>query len=264
MNCFDAFRVCFQKYAVFSGRARRSEFWGFYLANILAEIALGVLGTLFIYAGDEGVLAAFLLPGLYSLVIFLPSLAVAIRRLHDTDHSGAYILMNLIPVAGPIIVLVAYCTESSLGENRYGPNPKTGFGNAWSPPVSPAVSPGTEPKTPNPKIPFTRDPQSFETRTLVCVEGSMKGQRFPLTPGKTIVIGRDPRVCNIVLPMDTPGVSKTHCKITFDGSDTVITDMSSTYGTYIHGEKLQPGTPTRLHRGLAVDLGGRETRFTLS
>lgn len=107
---------CWKKYAEFSGRARRQEFWMFVLFNFLASIAVGIVDGIL---GTTGALG-----GLYSLAVLIPSLAVAARRLHDTDHSGWLQLIVLIPLIGWIILLVFLCGDSKPGENRFGPNPK--------------------------------------------------------------------------------------------------------------------------------------------
>ncbi len=107
---------CWKKFAVFSGRARRQEFWMFALFNFLASIALAIVDGIL---GTNGGLGA-----IYSLAALIPGLAVSARRLHDTDHSGWWILINLIPMIGCIIYLVFLCSDSKPGENRFGPNPK--------------------------------------------------------------------------------------------------------------------------------------------
>ena len=107
---------CWKKYAEFSGRARRKEFWMFVLFNFLVNIAVGIVDGIL---GTNGALG-----GLYSLAVLIPSLAVAARRLHDTDRSGWWQLIALIPLIGVIILLVFVCSDSKPGENRFGPNPK--------------------------------------------------------------------------------------------------------------------------------------------
>lgn len=110
-----------KKYAVFTGRARRREFWMFALINFIIALVLtfidGMLGT--IQAGGYGLLSS-----LYLLAVLLPSLAVSVRRLHDTGRSGWWILIGLVPVVGFIVLLVFYVTDSEAGSNRYGANPK--------------------------------------------------------------------------------------------------------------------------------------------
>ena len=107
---------CWQKYAEFSGRARRKEYWMFCLFNILAGIVIGIVDTVL---GAGG-----LLGGLYNLAVLVPSLAVTARRLHDTDRSGWMMLIALIPLVGAIVLLVFMCLDSKPGDNRFGANPK--------------------------------------------------------------------------------------------------------------------------------------------
>lgn len=109
-----------KKYATFSGRARRKEFWMFVLFNYIFMIALMIL-TLTIKQ-SEGIVG--ILFTLYSLAVIIPMLAVAVRRLHDVDISGWYLLIGLVPIIGSIILLVKYCSEGTPGTNRYGINPK--------------------------------------------------------------------------------------------------------------------------------------------
>ncbi len=103
------------KYAVFTGRAQRAEYWYFVLFNALFWIGLRVFDRLI---GIE------ILSTVYALAVFVPGLAVAIRRLHDTDHSGWWLLIGLIPVIGWIIMIIFLVEDSQPQVNRYGPNPK--------------------------------------------------------------------------------------------------------------------------------------------
>ena len=103
-----------KNYAVFSGRARRQEYWMFFLFNFIFALAASLIGMF-----TFGVVYI-----LYGIAVFVPSLAVAVRRLHDIGKSGWYWFIVLIPVAGPIWFLVLMCTDSQPGENQYGPNPK--------------------------------------------------------------------------------------------------------------------------------------------
>ena len=105
VNSFgDAIKTCFNKYATFQGRANRSEFWFFVLFNFICGLVPYV-----------GYVAA--------IAFFLPSLAVAVRRLHDIGKSGWFYLLNLIPIVGSIILLIWYCQPSQEGDNEYGSNP---------------------------------------------------------------------------------------------------------------------------------------------
>jgi len=106
-----------KKYAVFSGRASRTEYWIFLLCNVLIAFMLGLFES--VLGSSRGVLGM-----LYSLVVFLPTIAVSVRRLHDTGRSGWWMLMALIPVIGTIVLLVFTIEDSQSGENPYGSNPK--------------------------------------------------------------------------------------------------------------------------------------------
>ncbi|MEU7036302.1 DUF805 domain-containing protein [Streptomyces sp. NPDC046237] len=105
-----------KKYAVFTGRARRQEFWMYTLFNLIAYVVVVIVDVL--------LTTAPLLTGIYALGVFLPTLAVTIRRLHDTGRSGWMILLGLIPLVGAIILIVFYATEGNQTDNAYGPNPK--------------------------------------------------------------------------------------------------------------------------------------------
>lgn len=111
-----------KKYATFEGRARRKEFWFFVLFNFLAMLALSIIDAVTGAYSEE--LGIGLLSGLYALAVFIPSIAVTVRRLHDTDRSGWWILLSFIPLIGAIVLLVFEVLDSTPGDNRFGPNPK--------------------------------------------------------------------------------------------------------------------------------------------
>ncbi len=110
-----------KKYATFSGRATRAEFWYFTLFSIIITIVLTIIDEVMGTTTPEGILG--ILGSIYGLLVFLPSLAIAVRRLHDINKSGWWILISLIPIIGSIILLVFYCTDSK-GNNEYGINKK--------------------------------------------------------------------------------------------------------------------------------------------
>ena len=114
-----------KKYTVFSGRARRKEFWMFFLFSAIISVFLAVIdefmGWKFEMSGDNlGFLST-----LYYVAVVLPYLAVIFRRLHDTDRSGWWFLIAFIPIVGVIILLVFLILDGTRGENRFGPDPKT-------------------------------------------------------------------------------------------------------------------------------------------
>ena len=110
-----------KKYAVFGGRSRRKEYWYFLLFNIIVAIVLAWIDALLGTFSSSGI---GVLSGIYGLAILIPSLAVTVRRLHDIDRSGWWILINLFPLIGSIVLLVFAVSEGTPGNNQYGPNPK--------------------------------------------------------------------------------------------------------------------------------------------
>jgi uncharacterized membrane protein YhaH (DUF805 family) len=110
-----------KKYAEFSGRARRKEYWMFALMNFLISILISIVGAVI---GDTDGLIAVSLSGVYALFIFIPSLAVTVRRLHDTNKSGWWILITLVPLIGGLVLLIFMIMDSDPNTNAYGANPK--------------------------------------------------------------------------------------------------------------------------------------------
>ncbi|GGQ64934.1 MULTISPECIES: DUF805 domain-containing protein [Streptomyces] len=104
-----------KKYAVFGGRARRQEYWMFTLFSVIISIVIAII---------DAAIGSSILGIVYTLAVLLPSLGVAVRRLHDTDRSGWWILIGLIPLVGAIILIVFLATEGKQEPNQYGPNPK--------------------------------------------------------------------------------------------------------------------------------------------
>ena len=108
--------MALQKFADFSGRSRRKEYWMFVLINFLISAGLSLFQGM--TSGSS------FLSGLYGLIMLLPSLAVTVRRLHDTGRSGWWVLIGLIPIIGWIWLLVYMAEEGHSGSNEYGANPK--------------------------------------------------------------------------------------------------------------------------------------------
>ncbi len=114
--------MALRKYAQFTGRSQRSEYWYFVLFLVLIEIVLHVLDRMLgLYRAESsyGVLS-----GLFVLAMFIPHLAVGARRLHDTGRSGWWLLIGLVPIIGAIVLIVFFVQDSQPGDNAYGPNPK--------------------------------------------------------------------------------------------------------------------------------------------
>ncbi len=116
MNFGQAIAAAFTK-QISPGRSIRSEYWYWVLFDIIGSIVASVIDYLL------GVPA---FGALFSLVTILPSLAVAVRRLHDLDRTGWWILLALIPIIGWIILLIWYCSRGTVGPNRFGPDPLAG------------------------------------------------------------------------------------------------------------------------------------------
>ncbi len=121
-----------RRYADFSGRSRRKEYWMFVLLQLIIYAVVGLIATMMVGADSatgDGALGIFSGVGLILFVIvilalFIPTLAVTVRRFHDQDKSGWFILLNFIPYIGGIIVFVFMCLEGTKGPNRFGDDPK--------------------------------------------------------------------------------------------------------------------------------------------
>ncbi|MCI5876013.1 MAG: DUF805 domain-containing protein [Prevotella sp.] len=130
MTFTQSIKSVFSKYATFTGRASRSEYWYFTLFNIITSTLLFLLGIAIGAAtgGSDGVpgglIVGYILYIIYGLGVLIPSLAVAVRRLHDTNNSGWLILLGLIPCVGGIVLLVFMILQGTNGENKYGDIPE--------------------------------------------------------------------------------------------------------------------------------------------
>ena len=108
-----------RKYTTFTGRARRAEYWWFFLAYFIVLIVASVIDRIL---GLGGTLGFGILYSLVALAVFLPSLGVSFRRIHDVDKSAWWLLIGLIPLAG-IVLLVWFCSRGTAGPNQFGPDP---------------------------------------------------------------------------------------------------------------------------------------------
>ncbi|MDI7862240.1 DUF805 domain-containing protein [Rhizobiaceae bacterium n13] len=112
MTFTEAVSTVFSKYAVFAGRAGRPEFWWFALFNIIASLIAATI--------DQAIFGYEILSFVYGLAVLLPGLGVAVRRLHDIDRSGWWILVGLIPLVGWIVLVYWYVSAGTPGTNQYG------------------------------------------------------------------------------------------------------------------------------------------------
>lgn len=145
----EYYLTSFRKYADFTGRAVRSEYWYFVLFNFIISIALSYFDRLF---GSGSTFGSGILSIIFSLGILLPGIAVAVRRLHDIGKSGLWILLAFIPIIGWIWLIVLYISESAPGDNEYGPN--QGGSSGTQPPTSPTPPPQSNP--PSQSTPLTQ------------------------------------------------------------------------------------------------------------
>lgn len=133
MNMIAAVKSAFSNYATFSGRARRAEYWWFLLFGAVVGLVLGLIDTQVLgygnaesAVGDGSVSVSFdagPLLAIFILGILLPGIALSIRRLHDTDRRGWWMLITLIPAIGSLILLWFYVSKGTAGPNRFGEDP---------------------------------------------------------------------------------------------------------------------------------------------
>ena len=118
MSFSDAIKSYFKNYANFNGRARRSELWFASLGVGVISFVLSMFASAIDGSGNVGLFTVVYY--LWSVAIFIPSLAVTVRRLHDVNKSGGYYFMILIPIVGAILLLVELVRDSQPGPNRFG------------------------------------------------------------------------------------------------------------------------------------------------
>lgn len=141
MNMMEAVRTVYSKYVTFSGRASRSELWWFVLFYFIVYMVLGFVDSMLfgtvqesgsLTGGDYSFSSSTTTPilsGIFALASMLPSIAVTVRRMHDINRSGWWVLISFIPLVGTIILIVWCATGGDRGENRFGPDPLGGSGD---------------------------------------------------------------------------------------------------------------------------------------
>lgn len=115
MGFRQAIAVCLSKYADFHGRAARPEYWWFALFNALASILASIV--------DKDVIGYPMLQVIVALALIIPTVAVAVRRLHDADRSGFWLLIVFVPLIGGVALLIWFCLQGTAGDNRFGAAP---------------------------------------------------------------------------------------------------------------------------------------------
>ncbi len=141
MNMMQSVKTVYSNYAKFTGRARRAEFWWFVLFYMIVGIVLSIIdGALFGTVTESGSLSTGdysyssqtntpILSGIFYLATLLPYLGVSVRRLHDIDRTGWWLLLGFIPLIGIIVLIVWFATGGDKGDNRFGPDPIDGPGD---------------------------------------------------------------------------------------------------------------------------------------
>lgn len=235
MDFMGAVEHVFRNYAVFEGRARRSEFWYFQLFHNLVIFALGIT----VFAG----IGAVLLP-LYLMASLIPNMAVSWRRYHDIGKSGLWYLIYYVPVIGWILSVVWLSQDSQPGQNQYGANPKGAEGRV----LREGIGGGNS--------------GSRGSLAVQCLAGPLQGQTYPVR-GDELLFGRE-AVCAVRVPDGTPGVSKRHCCIRWQQGRPMLIDLGSTYGTYLgNGKQLPPNYPEPVAAGTRFYLGNRGNLFEI-
>src|SRR5919107_5806283 len=112
MGFGQSIKTCLNKYATFSGRAQRSEYWYFFLFMMIVNIVTSIL--------DSAILEDLpIFSLLATLALLIPSISVSVRRLHDTDRSGWWLLLGFIPVVGVIVLIIFFCQRGTVGSNQF-------------------------------------------------------------------------------------------------------------------------------------------------
>ncbi len=237
------------KYAVFSGRARRSEFWGFFLLQLIAYAIAAIVDAM---AGtsQNGEIGIFL--ALTMLALFIPGLAVTVRRLHDTDKSGWLALIGLIPLVGGLVMLVFMLLDSEPVTNRYGPSPKDL--SRISGPSGSGMAGGAA--------------QSAYVSSWILSGFDVHGNRLRFSVDSSdgrfqqggLIFGREPEAADLVI--SSSSVSRRHARIFFSDNDLWIEDLNSTNGTFLNGNSLEQGRAGVLSNGARLVLGDVELVLT--
>lgn len=223
------------KYAVFTGRSSRKEFWLFLLMLFIGSFAFGFFdaatGT-FDPTYGYGVTSM-----LFTLAMVIPSISVGVRRLHDTDRSGWWILLSYVPLVN-LVYLVFMCLPGSAGENQYGPNPLDG--NHSKSIANPIRTETTivEDETHQLLVKLS----GFDQRGLPF---SMEVQDSSILRGRGYVIGRSRNFSDFAV--DHERISRAHVHFTYGNGSLYVADLNSANGTFLNGIQLRAFSKTRVN-----------------
>ena len=232
--------VLISRYFDFEGRSSRSEYWWSYLAITILNITIVILSNSL--DPSSGIHIILLLS---YIVLLIPSLAVSVRRLHDIDKSGWWLLISLIPLIGAIILIFWFATKSDEGINR--------FGDYY------VFEPSDNNQTSKSEIPHVK----LDSNTRIGISGfDSSGAVVRLMIDNynaseiVYIIGRNSKECDLVL--NDSSVSRNHAEITVEDNGTFIKDLSSANGTMINNKILEPEVKTILPDSGALTIGSSE------
>lgn len=276
VGMIEAGKLFFKNYANFRGRARRSEYWK---ASIFCGLISGLISGLIFglsFLSIEIVLFMSIVGFIWSFAILIPSFSIQIRRLHDIGYNGWYLLFYLIPLVGSIMLLIWMCTDSKE-DNEWGPNPKYRPIRRPMPKAQPA--PAARPASIPGDIPLTALPTSAQrlpdtpaipapsvqpavsafSATLILCTGPMAGKQFTYRAGERVVFGRSSSANAVLNGYDK--VSGTHCRVEIGSNSVTVTDLGSTNGTKVGGQRLSPNAPVKVPHGGVIILADNNCAF---
>ncbi|MCR5138429.1 MAG: trypsin-like peptidase domain-containing protein [Oscillospiraceae bacterium] len=205
-------------------------------------------------------------------------LTVSKTSASSSSGSSVYIYAAVAVAAAAVAVLAVFFIKKRKNRPSQpaGPTPSSS-GSRIPPPIPPQAPSSSGARIPNPIPSRAASPTPYRApasspspsepraagRTLYCITGALAGTRYELRQGDSLMIGRNQNSCRVWYPDRTPGVSREHCEIIFDGERATVRDLNSTYGTFLNGIRLPADRTVRLHRGCALDIGSEKNRFTL-
>lgn len=257
-----------KKYAVFQGRASRSEFWYFNLFNALIQLVLIAAMVGAANAQNASLVQVLnILIVVYSLGVFLPSISVLVRRLHDSGRSGWWYFIVLVPIVGIFILLYFLVEDSQEGSNVYGNSPKS-FTNSNNQNIDIGHTAGEEYTSPQGIMDST---QKYQEPSGTLIPENSVYPEIPLDNCPTV--GRNPENDIQVNNQYLSGRHVVFC-VMRDNTYPVglgeryspyfyVEDLNSTNGTYIDGRKLNPGEAVAITKDMRIILGSEEVVYRL-
>ena len=237
-----------KKYATFSGRASRSEFWYFTLINSIISIGIIFLAVLAVDNNSYDIANVLIIIFyIYGIATLLPSISVIVRRLHDIGKSGWWYFIVIIPIVGPLILLYFMILDSTPGDNVYGANPK-------------GIKASTTSEV-NPTGEYASVTERVKDNNQHAIKLKPNNSIYPiilLNENSTITIGR-----NASYSINNQYVSSKHLEVSQRDGQVIVKDLNSSNGTYIQGVKLDPNKFYTIKNGDKIILGSEEVVYEL-